>query len=316
MSAPPFMQLYVADYLGDTRHLTTEQHGAYLLLLMAMWRASGELPDDPAKLARMAGMTRARWAKINADVLAFFQAADGVLTHKRITSELKKSQRTSDARSEAGTRGAEAKSLKNNKPAEAIAIDLPQQTPSPAEAYQISDIRKEEADANASVVPRRVTAQVWDDVFSAAWEAYPATGKVRSLSRKKLWPLWREAAVQAGSPERLLGAVRRYVTEDKNHKGDCGAPAFDRWLKAGRWEHFLEGPAPARIVQPFPDAEIRGAVIGEKGEAWAASWLDPCAWDPERRVIVPRTGLAAQRLQVELRRVLQARHVQIQELQA
>jgi len=80
MSAP-FMQLYVADYLGDTRHLTTEQHGAYLLLLMTMWRADGRLPNDDKKLARIASCTPSRWAKIKDEVMEFFAIEGDEITN-------------------------------------------------------------------------------------------------------------------------------------------------------------------------------------------------------------------------------------------
>ena len=82
MSAAPYMQLYVADYLGDTRHLTTEQHGAYLLLLMTMWRAGGALPNDETKLSRICGVTAKRWHMIAADVMAFFDVeGDQITSH-------------------------------------------------------------------------------------------------------------------------------------------------------------------------------------------------------------------------------------------
>lgn len=73
------MQLYVGDYLRDTRHLTAEQHGAYLLLLMAAWNAGGRLPNDPRKLARLAASTPSRWSKISADVLEFFEVEGDTL---------------------------------------------------------------------------------------------------------------------------------------------------------------------------------------------------------------------------------------------
>lgn len=65
MSSRPdaFMPLWIGDYLADTTHLSTEQHGVCLLLLMEMHR-SGGLPSDDATLAALAKVPKARWARM------------------------------------------------------------------------------------------------------------------------------------------------------------------------------------------------------------------------------------------------------------
>ncbi|MCF7647291.1 DUF1376 domain-containing protein [Bacillus subtilis] len=121
MSRTPFMQLYVSDYLGDTMHLTTEQHGAYLLILMTMWRHNGSLPNDDAKLARIARVNAKRWHLIKDDVLAFFICENGQITQKRLNEELQKAVSISQKRKTSGSLGGLAKSLKNNDQALASA---------------------------------------------------------------------------------------------------------------------------------------------------------------------------------------------------
>ncbi len=115
------MQLYVSDYLGDTMHLTTEQHGAYLLILMTMWRHNGSLPNDDAKLARIARVNAKRWHLIKDDVLAFFICENGQITQKRLNEELQKAVSISQKRKTSGSLGGLAKSLKNNDQALASA---------------------------------------------------------------------------------------------------------------------------------------------------------------------------------------------------
>lgn len=53
--------------------------------------------------------------------------------------------------------------------------------------------------------------------------------------------------------------------------------------------------------------EVRDAFVTAKGEAWTASYLDPCAWqDVPERALVPATATAGRKLVSEARKVLSA----------
>jgi len=101
------MPLYIRDYLGDTMHLTTQEHGAYMLIIMAMWLAGGSLTTDPSQLARIARMSPKEWAQISPTIMRFFKFRHDEMTHSRISAELAKSQKIISVRSTAGKRGAE-----------------------------------------------------------------------------------------------------------------------------------------------------------------------------------------------------------------
>jgi uncharacterized protein YdaU (DUF1376 family) len=68
----PYLPFFIGDYLKETRHLTTEQHGAYLLLILEYWVKQGALPDDDAQLARIVGLPLAKWKKMRPVIRAFF----------------------------------------------------------------------------------------------------------------------------------------------------------------------------------------------------------------------------------------------------
>jgi uncharacterized protein YdaU (DUF1376 family) len=97
----PWMPLYVGDYLGDTGHLTTAQHGAYLLLMMHYWR-KGELPHDDRQLSKITKLPLKTWCDYRSVLQGFFH--DG-WKHKRIDLELERMTRVSEKRAIAGQKG-------------------------------------------------------------------------------------------------------------------------------------------------------------------------------------------------------------------
>ena len=108
-SVESYMPLWIADYLADTQHLSRDEHGGYLLLLMAYWRKGEALPDDDRKLAAIANASPAEWRKLRPVLAEFFQVADGVWTQKRIEAELARAKAIRARKTEAGSAGGRAK---------------------------------------------------------------------------------------------------------------------------------------------------------------------------------------------------------------
>lgn len=99
----PWMPLYVVDYILDTKHLTTEQHGAYLLLLMVAWRRrDGALPNDAlwlrSNLPPMHGRTYN--ALVPPILEEFFVLEENQWVSKRLRKELEKAAKFSRKQSE------------------------------------------------------------------------------------------------------------------------------------------------------------------------------------------------------------------------
>ncbi|WP_196304128.1 DUF1376 domain-containing protein [Pseudomonas fluorescens] len=86
MAALPYMQLYVADYLADTMHLTTEEHGAYLLLIFNYWQTGKPIPK--ARLARIARIPADRWKEIESALAEFFEDDGEQWIHLRIERDI------------------------------------------------------------------------------------------------------------------------------------------------------------------------------------------------------------------------------------
>jgi uncharacterized protein YdaU (DUF1376 family) len=110
-----WMPLYVGDYLRDTSRLTTEQHGAYLLLIMDYW-VNGPLPDDDAALAAIVKMTPAGWKKARTALSGYFEIDGGHWFQGRVEREIAKANSIMEQRKDAGRKSAEIRWGKGKKP--------------------------------------------------------------------------------------------------------------------------------------------------------------------------------------------------------
>ena len=104
-----WMPLWIGAYLSDTMRLTTIQHGAYMLLLMAYWRERAALPDDDEELRSITKTDKSEWKRIRPVLAKFFRVEDGVWWHKRVEAEMAGADARSKKASEKAGKAAQAR---------------------------------------------------------------------------------------------------------------------------------------------------------------------------------------------------------------
>ena len=144
------LPLFTDAFISDTLHLTAEETGAYLMLLMVAWRSQNcDLPCDDKKLAKYARCTPARWRKIRGNIIPFFdQNERGCFEQKRLTKERLYVENRRDIKRVNGTKGGRPKSLKNKepeKPIGSVSVNLnetyskaPTPTPTPIKEKKVA----------------------------------------------------------------------------------------------------------------------------------------------------------------------------------
>lgn len=110
MAALPYMQLYIADYLADTMHLSTEEHGAYLLLMFNYWQTGRPIPKN--RLSKIARLSNDRWDAVEPSLKEFFNDNGTEWVQERIERDLEAVKNSISQKSAAGKASAQARKAK------------------------------------------------------------------------------------------------------------------------------------------------------------------------------------------------------------
>ncbi|MBA1157784.1 YdaU family protein [Microvirga mediterraneensis] len=165
MSQFPSLPLFTDAFLADTGHLTAQETGAYLLLLMMAWRLPEcRLPDDDQKLSRWARVDSRTWKRIKPAIMEFWTFEEGFWTQKRLSKERSVVSKRAEVARDNGKHGGRPKSLENNEaqnPAGSSQVTQ-QKAPNPNPSKEYSDTSVSEM--SADIAPREVSIndQIWN----------------------------------------------------------------------------------------------------------------------------------------------------------
>jgi uncharacterized protein YdaU (DUF1376 family) len=266
----PYYKRFPRDFLEGTIGLSFEVKGAYAIVLDLIYMRDGRLPDDARYISGQLGCSVRKWSAILAELVEAgkLQVVGGIISNFRADYLTEESRKYQDKQAEI------AGNPRRNKP-----LRQPQASQSESEP---------EPENNARALLERA-----GDRFDEALDAYPASG-VAVTSVPNARRLWKQAAIDAGGEDGLLAAVKSFAVSPDLAKRDHGAPGFHRWLLEERWRAERKATATTGVNWRGPP-DIRAAVVGERGEAFASSYLDPAGWSDDGRVIAA-TGYAAEKL--------------------
>lgn len=268
------MPLYIADYLADTMRLTTEQHGAYLLLIMDYWR-NGPLPDEDETLASITKLQLSIWRKYRPVFTKFFSVSGGEWKHKRIDEELLQAKENAEKNEQRARNAAYKRWGKQdefisssiaNSNAQAILDECPSHTPSPTPASKDLKPEFKHTDLNTPVTEYEtkngvcVTSNLPPSPAGLCCKAIRAQGIPQSNPHHpKLLAL-----IAAGATEQEFAEAAKTAMSNGNTKFDYVLGIVARQREQA-----------AKLILHKGRMPNKQEAIEERNRAVAAQWVPP-----------------------------------------
>lgn len=258
MSQAPAMPLWTDALIGDTTHLSAEEFGAYLLILIATWRNNGQpFANDDTRLARICRVTVARFReRLRPILVSFFNLSDGSWRQKRLEKEWKYVAELSAVQSKKGKLSGEARRLKRNETDRtAVASGLePEGQPNANPQTHTLEVSKE-AGSKTETLPEST-----EPSNTAQAPLYAFVGKIIRLTGKDLTQ-WQ--ATYHGIPDIIAKLRTLDAFYDENLTGTDRKKWFIRCASALDKAH-QEALREARGASPPPPRHDAGDLSDEQ----------------------------------------------------
>jgi len=258
MAEYPALPLFVDAYIADTLHLTTQEHGAYLRLLMLAWRSTDcGIPDDDSWICRSLGLHKNAWSKMRESVIAFWVSKNGRLYQKRLKMERDFVEEKSNKNRSAARKRWEdfsSKPLKGKKTGDANAkrMECQNDAPTPTPTPTPTPIGDTNVSPPHTPEPDKLDMQV---MFEDFWARYP-NRKAKGEARKAY-----EKARTRESHENIIAGLGRFIKANpwRGELRYCKHHAT--WLNADGWADEYPSPSAAGTGAATPE----GATSYERG---------------------------------------------------
>ena len=306
MSKAPIWPVATDALIADTTHLSTEEFGAYVLLMIAQWRSNGApLPSDEARLARMARLSARAWEKARPALVDLFEVGESGWRQKRVEKDLVGVIEKIEANRANGSLGGKAKSLKSHNQPLADATNSAQrasgETVAIHEPYPEPEKEEEPCTTPSAVVPLDATPQSasapnpdgksepepeplagsvakpsarsrppYPEAFQQFWAGYPTDP---NMSKKAAFKRWQALGEQQRSDAiASLPAFRAYCDENRSWYRPKHAEGF---LSQERFDGFLaKASDPSRDLPPAPEWGVLGRRLSDLiGAPAFAQWF-------------------------------------------
>lgn len=236
MSVFPTMPLLTDAFIADTAHLTAEETGALMMLMMCAWRRPEcDLPDDDTLLQRWSRTDARRWSKVRDRVMSFWTRTDGRWTHEQLLRErdfVNHKRRSQSA-------NAKAKWSKIKETGDATAEPKASQVDAPTPTPNITPYSP----------PKRGTVKP-DEDFEKFWSAYPSRG-AHGSPRKPASEKFRAAVRRGVDPLAIIRGAEGYAAAMAGKDPQFVAQAVT-WLSQERWAD--QTAPPPTVAKPRPQA--------------------------------------------------------------